>query len=133
MADKPAKKRIVKNPETFRERAVKAAEGNDKPARTAALRQAGSKVTSPISRAAGRLASNKAAKPLRKPARIVGKILLPTYFRKSWQELRQVEWPSFRQSLRLTGAVIIFAIIFGAIVAVVDYGLDKLFRNVLIG
>jgi len=67
-----------------------------------------------------------------KPFRIIGHILLPRYFRNSWKELRQVTWPNRRESRQLTTAVIIFAALFGAMIAVVDYGLDKLFKQVLI-
>ena len=54
------------------------------------------------------------------------------YIRDSAQELRNVTWPSFRESMRLTGAVILFSVIFGALIAVVDYGLDKVFRQILL-
>lgn len=64
--------------------------------------------------------------------RIVGKILWPTYFRESWKELRQVTWPNRRETWQLTLAVIIFAIIFGLLVAAVDYGLDKVFRKLIL-
>ncbi|HSX05018.1 MAG TPA: preprotein translocase subunit SecE [Candidatus Saccharimonadales bacterium] len=64
--------------------------------------------------------------------RFMGRVLGLTYLRSSWQELRQVTWPSRREGLRLTSAVIVFSIIFGALIAVVDYGLDKLFRQLLV-
>lgn len=80
-------------------------------------------------RAAGR-AGKKLGKF--KPFRILGFILVPPYFRNSWKELRQVTWPTFRVSLRLSFAVIVFAIVFGCLVALLDYGLDKLFKQVLL-
>jgi preprotein translocase SecE subunit len=64
--------------------------------------------------------------------RWIGYVLLPPYFRNSWKELRKVAWPNRRQSLELTRAVIIFAVIFGALVAGVDYGLDKVFKEILL-
>ncbi|MBP7857539.1 MAG: preprotein translocase subunit SecE [Candidatus Saccharimonadales bacterium] len=66
------------------------------------------------------------------PVRFIGKIIGFTYIRASWKELRGVTWPSFRDSRRLTTAVIIFSVIFGLLIAVVDYGLDKLFKEVLL-
>jgi preprotein translocase SecE subunit len=48
------------------------------------------------------------------------------------QELRLVTWPNWKQSRQLTFAVLVFAVIFGAAIAVVDYGLDKVFRNILL-
>jgi preprotein translocase SecE subunit len=138
MADKQLNKpkRLVKNPETFRERAVKAAEASDKPKRTTKLKELGSQAASPVFKPIGQ-ASGKffALKPLvwlRKPLRLIGKIIFPVYFRNSWRELRQVEWPNWRQSRQLTFAVLVFAVIFGAAIAIVDYGLDKVFKDVLL-
>lgn len=138
MADtKPAKpKRQVKNPESFREKVVKAAEGNDKPKKTHRVRQAIKKALAPVFRPVGKLfakiGKSKAFKPFKKPLSIVGKILLPPYVRSSWTELKQVTWPTWRQSVRLTFAVLVFAVIFAAIVAAIDYGLDKIFKQVLL-
>jgi preprotein translocase SecE subunit len=64
--------------------------------------------------------------------RLLGKVLFPAYLRNSWQELRLVTWPNWKQSRQLTSAVLIFAIIFGAVIALVDYGLDKVFRSILL-
>ena len=64
--------------------------------------------------------------------RVIGRILWPTYFRNSWKELRQVTWPTRRETWQLTLAVIIFSVIFGVLVAIVDYGLDKLFKQLII-
>jgi len=63
---------------------------------------------------------------------IIGLIFWPPYFRNSWKELRQVTWPSGKQSRQLTMAVIIFALIFGIFVAVIDFGLDKVFKQILV-
>ena len=143
--DKPAKdkasgqdqqgkqaKRRVKNPETFRERAVKASEASDKPAKTAKLKAGGAKATGPVRRSARKVAGTKALKPLHKPARIFGKIIVPPYFRQSWQELKLVTWPNWTQSRQLTTAVLVFAVIFGAAIAGVDWGLDKIFKHILL-
>ena len=130
------KKRVVKNPETFRERAVKASEGSDKPKRLTVVRQAGTKVSSPITRPVGNAGKKVASVPpfrwLRKPLQIIGRILVPKYIRQSWNELRLVHWPDWKTARQLTFAVMIFAIVFGAVIATVDYGLDKLFRNILL-
>lgn len=71
-------------------------------------------------------------KPMRFIGRILAKILLLNYFRQSWQELKQVTWPGRRETIQLTFAVFVFAISFGLLIAVVDFGLDKLFREVLL-
>jgi preprotein translocase subunit SecE len=129
--DQPAKKtkRQVKNPETFRERALKAAEVSDKPKRSDRLKQAGSKATSPAFTPVANASRSIFAL---KPFRLVGKVLFPVYLRRSWRELRLVTWPNWRESRRLTFAVLIFAVVFGAVIAVVDYGLDKIFRHILL-
>jgi len=62
----------------------------------------------------------------------IGRIVGLKYLAGSWQELRQVTWPTRREGRRLTTAVIIFAVIFGALIAVVDFGLDKLFKQLLL-
>lgn len=67
-----------------------------------------------------------------KPVRFVGRILGLGYLRDSLKELRTVTWPTFKESTRLTGAVIIFSIIFGLFVALVDFGLDKVFKQILL-
>jgi len=64
--------------------------------------------------------------------RILGFILWSPYFRNSWKELRQVTWPNGKQSRQLTTAVILFAVTFGIIIALLDFGLDKIFKQVLL-
>lgn len=68
----------------------------------------------------------------RKFVRKVGRILGLRYLRDSWRELRLVTWPSFKDSTRLTGAVIIFSLVFGVVIALVDFVLDKVFRQILL-
>ncbi len=66
------------------------------------------------------------------PFRLLWRVLGLTYIRASWKELRGVTWPTFRDSVRLTTAVIIFSILFGLMIAVVDYGLDKVFKELFV-
>jgi preprotein translocase SecE subunit len=122
-------KRIVKNPETFRERALKATESADQPNQSAKLKQATGQAIAPVSSSVRSTARRLNAFP---PLRLIGKIIFPVYFRKSWQELRLVTWPNWKESRRLTFAVLVFAVIFGAVIAAVDYGLDKIFRSILL-
>lgn len=67
-----------------------------------------------------------------KVVRKIGRILGFRYLRDSWRELRLVTWPTFPDSARLTGAVIIFSVVFGVLIAIVDYALDKIFRQILL-
>lgn len=119
------KRRLVKKAETVREKAEKAALVSKQPRRLHATRK---KAGAPF-RAIGR-GAKKAGKA--KPLRILGFIIVPPYFRNSWKELRQVTWPTFPMSLRLTGAVLIFSVIFGVIVFLIDMGLEKVFKQVII-
>ena len=137
MADKATnesepKRRKVKNPETFRERALKATTEDDKPKKRAKARLGVRQLFKPLIGAWRSVANFPPFKPLRKPLRIIGLIIFPVYFRRSWDELKQVTWPGMKQSLRLTWAVLLFAIIFGTAVALVDYGLDAVFKRILL-
>lgn len=119
------KRRLVKKAETVREKAEKAQEDSKQPRRLHATKR---RVTAPF-RPVGRLAK-KLGKF--KVFRIIGLIIVPPYFRNSWRELRQVTWLKPKESWRLTYAVFAFAAIFGTLVALLDYGLDKIFKEVLI-
>lgn len=57
---------------------------------------------------------------------------MPKFLAEAWQEIRQVTWPTPRETLRLSVAVFIFAVILTAVVAVLDLGLDKIFRELII-
>ena len=60
------------------------------------------------------------------------KFLIPRYFVNSFREVRLVTWPSRRETWRLTLAVFIFALVFGALVAGVDKVLDEIFKKVVL-
>ena len=110
------KRRLHTSSETVRERANKAQVSSGKPTRK-------------------RRAASKVLAPLRPIGHFLGKIsrfIIPPYFRNSWRELRQVTWPKWKQSRQLTGAVIVFSIIFGVLIAIVDFGLDKVFKKVIL-
>lgn len=83
-----------------------------------------SKVFAPLKRL-GRL-------PVWKPFRFVGRHIVPPYIRNSWRELRMVDWPNRKQTRQLTSAVILFTVVFGLLVAALDFGLDKLFKQVIV-
>ncbi len=62
----------------------------------------------------------------------VFKFLVPAYFKNSFKELKQVTWPTRRETLKLTFAVFMFAIIFGIFITLVDYGLNSVFKRILL-
>ena len=66
------------------------------------------------------------------PMKFLAKITGIAYIYHSAQELRSVSWPSLKESTKLTSAVLLFSIVFGLFIAVVDFGLDKLFKQVLL-
>lgn len=71
-------------------------------------------------------------KPFRMVGNVLFKVFLIDYLRSSFKELKQVNWPNRRETIRLTTAVILFAIVFGVMIAVVDFGFDKLVRKVFL-
>ncbi len=73
------------------------------------------------------LPDNKLGNLLSKRVRI-----FPSYIKNSIVELKQVEWPNRKLTINLSFAVMIFAIVFGLYVSVLDYGLDKLFKEVIL-
>jgi preprotein translocase SecE subunit len=118
-------KRRVKNPETFRERAIKATVADDKPRRGSKVRSTTAKPFKVTGRGLNKIFN-------RQPFRFIGKIIVPSYFRNSFKELKLVEWPGWKLSRQLTFAVLAFAVVFGGAIALVDLGLDKVFRNILL-
>jgi preprotein translocase subunit SecE len=133
------KKRVVKKSPTVRQQADKAQSAAPKKRR---VRQAAGVASRPL-KVAGR-GVKKAASPFSfilwpfrlRPVRFVGrilyKILLIGYLRDSWAELRKVVWPGRRETASLTLAVFTFATIFALIVTTVDFGLDRLFKQLLL-
>lgn len=54
------------------------------------------------------------------------------YFRGSWQELKLVRWPDRAATWKMTGALIIFTVVFAAIILLLDFIFQTLFK-LLIG
>ncbi|HET7059900.1 MAG TPA: preprotein translocase subunit SecE [Candidatus Saccharimonadales bacterium] len=136
MAEQPAKKkRRIKNPETFRERVQKNAAAGDNASATNRLKQTGGKLSksaSPVTHTVSRTYNSEFLLPVRKILSLIGKVVFPKYFRQSGQELKLVTWPGWSEGRRLTFAVLVFAIIFGAAIAGVDWVLDKIFQHLLL-
>ncbi len=139
MVDKPPKtKRRVRPAQTVRER-TQQPQPASKPKR---LRRSASRAAGPLRSVGGWV--GKLLKPLSpllapfktRPVRFVGNILAIItglkFIRNAWRELKGVKWPNRKETTQLTIAVFIFATIFGVIIAVTDYGLDKIFKKVLL-
>lgn len=131
-ADGKRRPRVRKSAPTVRERAQAAsaaAETDKKPLGRRVFAQAGRPVKK--LNLGQRGIFKAAARPLRPIGRGL-RWLVPRYLVNSWRELRQVHWPNRRETWRLTLAVFIFAIVFGALVAGVDKGLDEVFKKVVL-
>lgn len=79
-----------------------------------------------------KLPSNKFTRLLAKIARPIKKVLswlVPRYFINAWREVKLVTWPSRKETWRLTLAVFIFSVVFGALAFAVDKGLDEIFKK----
>lgn len=127
--------RTVKKPTKSASVREKAAETRSKSNKPRKLRSAAAGALKPISTV---VRAGKKEVYLPMPNNKVGKFLnkrryiIPGYFRASWKELKEVTWPDRRQTIQLTLAVFMFAVVFALFVALVDFGLDKLFRKVLL-
>jgi preprotein translocase SecE subunit len=129
--DKKSRRRL-KPALTMRERAERATAQSDKPKRFSKLKKALAAPFRIIGNGLRQFAQLSIWKPVKFVGRIIGRVLFPPYLRSSWRELRMVTWPNGRQTRQLTGAVIAFSVIFGLFVAAFDYGLDKLFKQVIL-
>ena len=58
--------------------------------------------------------------------------MVPAYVRNSFFEIRLVVWPPFSTAMRLTTAVIIFAIFFALLVALLDWVLTQIFEEIIL-
>lgn len=125
------KVRRVKNPESFREKALKNTK-KEKIKKDSKIKNIFNKLLSPIRNLLDKLKKIKFLKPIFKLFHYISRILLPKYIRSSFKELKLVTWPSFKQSLRLTYAVVVFAVIFGLTIAALDYGLSRIFKHILL-
>ena len=76
---------------------------------------------------------NKSAKQTKKPFILFRPfIALGRYIRDSWRELRKVEWPSRRATWKMTLAVIVFCVIIGVLVLVLDWASQWLIQEVIL-
>ncbi|CAN5426331.1 hypothetical protein BH10PAT3_BH10PAT3_4800 [soil metagenome] len=131
MADKKPRVRKIETIRDRNEKAVLKAETDAGKVKKRPVRRALKIVAVPL-RPLRILAKPFNIRPVRFVFRWIGRILLPRYFRNSYKELRQVSWPTRRETWKLTFAVLIFAIIFGFLVSVTDYGLDKVIRRIVL-
>lgn len=136
MAKEPTKpkKRRVRKIETVRQKSESASK-NKNVSKTRRVKSTLNTATKPVG-AAYRFGQKEYYLPMpdNKFGRFMNKrrYIFPKYFRESFKELKLVTWPNRNQTTQLTIAVFIFAITFGVLVAVTDYGLDRIFKKILL-
>jgi preprotein translocase SecE subunit len=123
----------VKKQESVRERADKQRQKqNVEPRR----KKVASAATKPV-KGFGKLLT-KEYNPLKikkgKYSKVLGKRinLVPSYFKTSFKELKEVQWLTPKQAASLTFAVIIFSVAIALFVQLLGYGFDKLFKEVIL-
>lgn len=129
MAEEKSRKRLIKS-ESMREKSDKAVTRAGKPRRLSSTASAASR---PF-KAASRIAKKEYYVVQPREDGFKGFLTkkrrwTPGYFRSSIKELRLVTWPDRKETWKLVVSVFIFSIIFGTAIAVVDFGLDKLFKR----
>lgn len=132
-AKKTRRKARVRKAPTLREQAEMARTKNEEEKKPRRARRIASRAVSPVKKV--HVPSNPVTRGFAKAGRGVKRVfkwLIPKYFVNSWREVRLVTWPSRKETWRLTLAVFIFAVIFGALVAGVDKGLDLIFKKVVL-
>ncbi|GAC1390835.1 MAG: hypothetical protein NVSMB46_01400 [Candidatus Saccharimonadales bacterium] len=130
MDDEVNKNRRLRKPESVRQRAEKSLENNPR-----RLQKTAHIVKSPFKKATSlgkkeyylSVPDNKYGKFINKRRSIIPRFLI-----NAWKELKDVSWPNRKESRQLTIAVFMFSIVFGALIAITDFGLDKLFRKVFL-
>lgn len=115
---------------SMRESAAKSREAAAKPKR---VRKAAEAATKPV---------GKASKVLTTEYHLFGekdsnfftksRSFIPKYFKDSAKELKNVTWPGRKETWRLVFAVFVFAILLGLFISLLDFGLEKLLREVIL-
>jgi len=96
-----------------------------------------SKVKAPIKTTAN-LLNKEIRLPVPVPDNRFGKFItkrryiIPRFFKDAWSEIKQVVWPNKKETIKLSVAVSVFAIVFGIMIWLVDMGLDYVFKKLLI-
>lgn len=54
------------------------------------------------------------------------------YLKGARRELKKVTWPSRKEAIKLTFAVVVFTLVFVIFTSIVDYGLDRAFEKIIL-
>lgn len=130
-ADKKSAVTAKKSKSSLRVRNEKAAKASVKPKRVKAVAQKAKKHTITAAKA---ITGEHHVIPRKENPGFFTKSrrMTPRYFADSLLELRYVSWPGFREAVRLVFAVSAFAMTVGVFIAILDFGLERLFRAVIL-
>ena len=131
MADKKSDIKGKKAKTSLRQRNLNASTAKDKPKR---IRKVASSAVKPVGVVGSAL---KTEYHLIKPKDNAGfftksRSLTPSYIKNSLSELKNVTWPGRKETWKLVFAVYVFALSMGVFIAVLDFGLEKLFKQVIL-
>lgn len=123
--------RVIKPSASMRDSSAKSRAKADKPKR---VRKAASAVKKPVSSIGAALTKEYHVITPKNQDKFLTKSrkFTPSYFSSAWAEMRQVVWPKRKETWRLVFAVFLFAVVLGTFIAVLDYGLEKLLREVIL-
>jgi len=129
--DKKSEVKQKKAKTSLRQRNLNASEAKDKPKR---IRKAASSAVKPVGKVGNAL---KTEYHLVKPKENAGfftksRSLTPKYISNSLGEIKNVTWPGRKETWKLVFAVYVFALSMGVFIAVLDYGLEKVFKQVIL-
>ena len=116
---------------SLRERNLKAAEAKQKPKR---IRKAAENVKKPVSKISEIITAEFHFLPVKEERGFFTKSrsITPKYVRNSLAELKNVTWPGRKETWKLVFAVYVFAILMGVFIALLDYGLERLFKQIIL-
>jgi len=126
--DKKDKKKESKPKQSLRQRNVDAEKAKQKPKR---VRKAAVTAVKPVGKIAKALKTEYHFTDRKENPGFFSRSrrITPNYIVKSLAELKNVTWPKRKETWKLVFAVFVFAIIIGAFIAILDYGLEQLFQR----
>lgn len=129
--NKKTEEKLKKPKTSLRERNIKAAEAKDKPKR---IRKAANSVVKPVGKIRSTLKNEFHIIPQSEDPGFFTKSrkITPSYFSNSARELKNVSWPGRKETWKLVFAVFLFATLMGLAITLVDFGLEKLFKEVIL-
>ncbi len=127
------KLQVRRKAETVRERSEKVVKKSEKVSRT-------KKVATKAVKGVGTVRSTlkKEYSPIKTDKNKVGRVLTksrrftPGYFINSYRELKKVTWPTRKMAAKLTFAVFAFSVVFASLIRAIDYGFERLFKDVIL-